>query len=154
MNIIMKFYIENYLPVHLNICKITHLHKKTEILKQIYSVDGIFRIEGKQVFKLYPVDKEIQTWQNYYKHYTILCDDSSFNKEEVYSQIPFEHVLVETTLKYYCLGNEERKVASLYLVIHENKENGDIQDFYFLSSEQLENRLVQEELDVFLKLLF
>ena len=129
------------------------------LLLQIYSEDGIYRIEKNKIFRLIPQDKSIKTLKTYYKHYTLLCDSSSFTKEQVLSQIPFDYVLVETVLKYFCLGNEERKVASLYLVVSENKETGEIQDFYFLTAENLtekieEDRLLQEELAVFLELLF
>ena len=154
MNIIMKIYIENYLPEHLNICKIKHLYKKTEHATIIYSSEGIFSIQKNKIYKLFPIDSPIIKIPNYYKHYKLFCDSSSFTKEEVYSQLPFKHVLIESTLKYYCLGNEERKSAGLYLVVSENRESDSINDFYFLSSESLDNRLVQEELNVFMDLLF
>ena len=154
MIIIMKIYIENYLPEHLNICKIEHLYKKTEHTKIIYSSEGIFSIEKNKIYKLFPSDTPIIKIPNYYKHYKLFCDSSSFTKEEVYSQLPFKHVLIESTLKYYCLGNEERKSAGLYLVVSENNETDSINDFYFLSSESLDNRLVQEELNVFMDILF
>ena len=53
---------------------------------------------------------------------------------------------------YYCFIKPSQ-------VVSENKETGEIQDFYFLTAENLtekieEDRLLQEELAVFLELLF
>ena len=143
----MKFYIEGILP---RFDKIQQFYKKTEKTKMIYSTDGIFSVETNNIFKMIPVDKPATRIQNYYKKgLTIIVDESYFEKQLLYSQIPYDHIFVEQTFKYYCLGNEERKDSNLYLVIEENN----LSNYYFLAKENLDNRLIEEELTVFFSLL-
>jgi len=138
----MKFYIEGILP---KFDKIEQFYKKTETTKMIYSTEGIFSVEINNIFKMVPVDKPIKKITNYKKGVTILIDESYFEKQLVYSQIPFDHTYLEQSFKYYCLGNEERKDSNLYLVIEENNPV----NYYFLAKENLDNLLIQEELTVF-----
>ena len=143
----MKFYIEGIIP---RFDKITQFYKKTEKTKMIYSKEGIFSVETNNIFKMIPVDKIAIKILNYYKKgITITIDESYFEKQLLYSQVPFEHILLEQTFKYYCLGNEDRKDSNLYLVIEENNPV----NYYFLAKENLDNILIQEELTVFFSLL-
>ena len=142
----MKFYIEGILP---RFDKIQQFYKKTETTKMIYSNEGIFSVELNNIFKMIPVDKPIKKITNYKKGVTILIDESYFEKQLLYSQIPFDHTYLEQSFKYYCLGNEERKDSNLYLVIEENNPA----NYYFLAKEKLDNLLIQEELTVFFSLL-
>ena len=142
----MKYYIEGILP---RFDKIQQFYKKTETTKMIYSNEGIFSVETNNIFKMIPVDKPIKKITNYKKGVTILIDNSYFEKQLLYSQIPFDHTYLEQSFKYYCLGNEERKDSNLYLVIEENNPA----NYYFLAKEKLDNLLIQEELTVFFSLL-
>ena len=143
----MKFYIEGILP---RFDKIQQFYKKTETTKMIYSTEGIFSVELNNIFKMIPIDKPISRFPNYYKKgLTIIVDNSYFEKHLLYSQIPFDHIFLEQSFKYYCLGNEERKDSNLYLVIEENNPA----NYYFLAKENLDNQLIQEELTVFFSLL-
>ena len=142
----MKYYIEGILP---RFDKIEQFYKKTETTKMIYSNEGIFSVELNNIFKMIPVDKPIKKITNYKKGVTILIDESYFEKQLLYSQIPFDHTYLEQSFKYYCLGNEERKDSNLYLVIEENNPA----NYYFLAKEKLDNLLIQEELTVFFSLL-
>ena len=142
----MKYYIEGILP---RFDKIQQFYKKTETTKMIYSNEGIFSVELNNIFKMIPVDKPIKKITNYKKGVTILIDESYFEKQLLYSQIPFDHTYLEQSFKYYCLGNEERKDSNLYLVIEENNPA----NYYFLAKEKLDNLLIQEELTVFFSLL-
>ena len=143
----MKYYIEGILP---KFDKIEQFYKKTETTKMIYSTEGIFSVETNNIFKMIPVDKPISRFPNYYKKgLTIIVDNSYFEKHLLYSQIPFDHIFLEQSFKYYCLGNEERKDSNLYLVIEENNPA----NYYFLAKEKLDNLLIQEELTVFFSLL-
>ena len=142
----MKYYIEGILP---KFDKIEQFYKKTETTKMIYSNEGIFSVETNNIFKMIPVDKPIKKITNYKKGLTIIVDESYFEKHLLYSQIPFDHIFLEQSFKYYCLGNEERKDSNLYLVIEENNPV----NYYFLAKENLDNLLIQEELTVFFSLL-
>ena len=99
----MKYYIEGILP---RFDKIQQFYKKTETTKMIYSNEGIFSVETNNIFKMIPVDKPISRFPNYYKKgLTIIVDNSYFEKQLLYSQIPFDHIFLEQSFKYYCLGN-------------------------------------------------
>ena len=131
----MKFYIEHNFPKFDNI---QQFYKKTEKVKTIYSSQGIYSVETNNIFKMNPIDKPVKQIQNYYKNNTIIIDDSYFEKQLIYSQIPFEHIVKEQSFNYYCLGNNERKDSNLFLVIEEyNPIN-----FYFLAKENLDNILI------------
>jgi hypothetical protein len=135
----MKYYIEGILP---RFDKIEQFYKKTETTKMIYSNEGIFSVELNNIFKMIPVDKPIKKITNYKKGVTILIDESYFEKQLVYSQIPFDHIFLEQSFKYYCLGNIDGVIFDIYLVIEENNPV----NFYFLTNEQLNK-------DIFIKLL-
>lgn len=135
----MKYYIEGILP---RFDKIEQFYKKTETTKMIYSTEGIFSVETNNIFKMIPIDKPIKKITNYKKGVTILIDDSYFEKQLVYSQIPFDHIFLEQSFKYYCLGNIDGVIFDIYLVIEEHNPV----NFYFLTNEQLNK-------DNFIKLL-
>ena len=135
----MKYYIEGILP---KFDKIEQFYKKTETTKMIYSTEGIFSVETNNIFKMIPIDKPIKKITNYKKGVTILIDDSYFEKQLVYSQIPFDHIFLEQSFKYYCLGNIDGVIFDIYLVIEEHNPV----NFYFLTNEQLNK-------DNFIKLL-
>jgi hypothetical protein len=135
----MKYYIEGILP---KFDKIEQFYKKTETTKMIYSTEGIFSVEPNNIFKMIPVDKPIKKITNYKKGVTILIDESYFEKQLVYSQIPFDHILLEQSFKYYCLGNIDGVIFDIYLVIEEHNPV----NFYFVTNEELNK-------DNFIKLL-
>jgi hypothetical protein len=135
----MKIYIEGILP---KFDKIRQFYKKTETTKMIYSTEGIFSVETNNIFKMIPVDKPIKKITNYKKGVTILIDESYFEKQLVYSQIPFDHTYLEQSFKYYCLGNIDGVIFDIYLVIEEHNPV----NFYFVTNEQLNK-------DNFIKLL-
>jgi hypothetical protein len=135
----MKIYIEGILP---KFDKIQQFYKKTETTKMIYSTEGIFSVETNNIFKMIPVDKPIKKITNYKKGVTILIDESYFEKQLLYSQIPFDHIFLEQSFKYYCLGNIDGVIFDIYLVIEEHNPV----NFYFVTNEQLNK-------DNFIKLL-
>jgi hypothetical protein len=135
----MKYYIEGILP---RFDKIEQFYKKTETTKMIYSTEGIFSVETNNIFKMNPIDKPIKKITNYKKGVTIIIDESYFEKQLVYSQIPFDHIFLEQSFKYYCLGNIDGIIFDIYLVFEEHNPV----NFYFLTNEQINK-------DNFIKLL-
>jgi hypothetical protein len=135
----MKYYIEGILS---RFDKIEQFYKKTETTKMIYSTEGIFSVETNNIFKMNPIDKPIKKITNYKKGVTIIIDESYFEKQLVYSQIPFDHIFLEQSFKYYCLGNIDGIIFDIYLVFEEHNPV----NFYFLTNEQINK-------DNFIKLL-
>ena len=122
---------------------------KKEVKIHVYSDEGIFSLEGNNIFKLKPIDKPIVSMN--YGDYTLLFDDSEFEKEHVFSQIPGTHIVQSFTRKYYSLNKTYNTL--LQLVIEET--NGIAFNFYFFLNDAyfFDNILVKKELNGFLSML-
>lgn len=166
-----KIFIKDYEPILLKkkFVKLDDYFRNKEITVELVSPDGLFIIENHKIFKLKPIDKEIVTHN--FEGFELLFDTSYFEKEEIFSQIPYDHVNVDIVKLYY--GQEAfGKKSFLKLIVEgfyendnngnkigENKQNGDKYlnftptNFYFLASESFDNVLIKKELNVFLSLL-
>ena len=156
----MKIYIEEYNPKELlkKLDKLDdHYKKQINHIELISPSSGIFNIENKKVYKLKANDKNL------------LIDKSIVEKEQVYSQIPYDHYSINMTAYHYCVGTDSK----LYLIIegmYENKNknitlttttnnlknkyyNFIPTNFYFLTNEELDNIMIKKELNEFLSLL-
>ena len=168
----MKIYIDNYHPKEL----LKKMDKLDEYFKKQYNYielvspsSGIFHIENKKVYKLKAIDKPIAKLDKYYKEKHLLVDNSTYEKEQVYSQMPYDHTSNNMTTFHYCDGTDSK----IYLIvegIYENKNKNitintttsNLKDkyynfiptnFYFLTNEDLDNMLIKKELNEFLSLL-
>jgi len=139
----MKIYIENILPKNININAIEQFYNKTIKTVDIFSKEqGFFSIESGKLNKLCSHDIPIKKIK-YNNKWSFIIDESYWEKEIVV-QLPYDHIYIESTYLYYCVGGKERKESQLYLVIKE-----DITDFYFWCKEGIDS----EEIDVLLELL-
>ena len=62
--------------------------------------------------------------EKYYHGMNLLLDNSNIEKEQIYSQIPFDHSSVNMTSFHYCEGTDSK----LYLIIegiYENKNKNE-----------------------------
>lgn len=172
-NIVMattKIFIKDYDPLLLKkkFVKLDNYFRNKEITVELVSPDGLFLIESNKLWKMKPVDKDIVVHN--FEEFDLLFDESYFEKELVYSQIPYDHVNIDVVKFYY--GQEASgKKSFLRLVIEglydsdnnskigENKLHSDKYfnftptNFYFLVSESFDNILVKKELNVFLSML-
>ena len=158
-----KIYIKNYDPINIKkkFNKLDIYFRRKETIVELFSPEGLFIIENQQLYKLKPVDTEIHC--KTLDDFELLFDSSYFNKELVLSQIPYDHINIETTKFYYgqeILGKKSflrLVIEGLYEpdVINEfNKyENFKPTNFYFLITENFDNILVKKELNVFLSML-
>ena len=168
----MKIYIDNYQPKHL-LKKLDmleeHFKKQYNHIEIMSPSSGLFNIENKKVYKLKANDKPIIKMEKYYNGMNLLLDNSSIEKELVYSQIPFDHSSVNMTSFHYCEGTDSK----LYFIIegiYENKNknitlsttnsilknkyyNFIPTNFYFVTNEELDNIMIKKELNEFLSLL-
>jgi hypothetical protein len=137
-------------------------YNTSENYVDIYSKDGIYRINQKDCLKINTIDKEIHTINNYYKNETIMIDYSIFLTEQVY-QIPSEHISIPIKKYNYSLNkNSKIKLIIEHINIDKSHQtfftNGNITNsiyFYFEIPDELDinNNIVKEELFVFLSLL-
>jgi len=165
-----KIYIKEIEPISLKkqFSKLDEYFRQKEEFVELISSEGMFIIEKNQLYKLKPVDKKVLTQT--FEGYTLLFDNSYFDKEQVLSQIPYEHVNLNTVKFYYgeeifgkkyflrlvVEGFYEKENTSISL---NNKNNNDKYNnfvptnFYFLANESFDNILVKKEFNVFLSML-
>ena len=118
----MKIYIEEYNPKELlkKLDKLDdHYKKQINHIELISPSSGIFNIENKKVYKLKANDKPIIKIEKYYNNKNLLIDKSIVEKEQVYSQIPYDHYSINMTAYHYCVGTDSK----LYLIIEGMYEN-------------------------------
>lgn len=143
-----------------------------ETMKEIISPGGVFMIEKDKLYKLNPVDQDI-TMHPLEGNY-LLFDTSYYERELVFSQIPYEHIAVDKVKFYYGIGKPEMKKSKSFVTfvvegvyqknhsiinattkttLSKDKYTNFIPtDFYFLANESFDNILVKKELNVFLSI--
>jgi len=166
----MKIYIDDYHPKELlkKMDKLDDYFKKQfNYIELVSPSSGLYHVENKKVYKLKANDKPIAKLDKYYKGKHLLIDNSIYEKEHVYSQMPYDHTSINMTTFHYCDGTDSK----IYLIvegIYENKNitinttTNNLKDkyynfiptnFYFLTIEDLDNMLIKKELNEFLSLL-
>lgn len=116
----MRIYVKNLMPEKINISSI-----KPEIThyRDIYSVDGIFRIQNNNISKLIPQDV---TQENFnYNNTEFIIDKSSYIFRKNIYAIPYEHVSYNIEQIEYKL--DKKSLVSLVVKYHKRK----IVDIYF-----------------------
>jgi hypothetical protein len=169
----IKIYIEGYEPKSLTpkiLEKIDEHYKFLNTFVQLFSPSGIFNIENNKIIKQIPNDKPSKRIV-FDETTTLLLDESFFEEENVFSQIPMHNSYKQLTQFNYCLGDDSK----LYLIIEgvfcsaattnnislkkqdakgKQKYSGFIpENFYFLAKEEIDNYLIKKELNGFLLML-
>ena len=160
----MKIYINNF-----NIDLLDSIIKKlddnyigSETYIQIYSTDGVYQINEKNITKFNPNDKSIQIFENYYEKFTLIIDSSYYTKEIMNCLNP-EHISTNVKRCFFKIN----KTSFLNLVVEgiegieainfskKNKYNINPSDIYFEISDSIDinDALVKKEIIVFLSLL-
>ena len=163
-----KIYIKEYDPLLLRkkFSKLEEYFRNQETVVELVSPDGLFNVVNNKLYKLKPIDNEIVVRD--FEGYKLLFDNSYFEKELIFSQIPFDHINLNVVKFYY--GQELLgKKSFLRLVVEGFYENVNIittanhpkdkysnftpTNLYFLVNESFDNVLVKKELNVFLSML-
>jgi len=162
-----KIYIKDFDTASLRkkLSKLDEYFRNQEITVELVSPEGLFTIENNKLFKLKPVDKEIV--EHEFEGFTLLFDNSYFEKEFIFSHVPYDHINIDVVKFYYGQENLGKK-SFLRMVVEGLYENetkigkSDGKDkysdflptnFYFLANESFDNVLVKKELNVFLSML-
>jgi len=129
---------------------------------QLYSSEqGIYFIENGSFFQLKQIDKPIKYYKDFIetkkKSFSLILDESYYEKTPVVSQIPVDYLNVPVTtfefynspfVKFIVEGiKESNKTVSRY-------ESFVPKNFYFKTNEDIENYFVKEELNVFLSMFY
>jgi hypothetical protein len=156
----MKLYIENYDIENLKkkIKNLDKYYKKTEKYTEIFSEEGIYRINESTIYKLKNIeDSPIEKVKHLNHNYSLLMDKSTFSKEEVF-QVPYENTQISVERNIvaftYSINNSNLKliIEGVYETNgfnnnNENKYYGFSPiDFYF-------TEFIMDDLNVFLSVL-
>ena len=142
----MKIYLSDLkLSEPLPTKKISILDKKTSIYYNIYSSDGLYRLQKESVYKLFPFDIFPEKLE--YQGIELIVDKSKhiFRKEPYH--IPYEHVIEKVTQVEYKL----HKQSGITLVIISSDNN--VTDIYFHTDENILDCNLKNDIVTFLSLL-
>jgi hypothetical protein len=120
---------------------------------ELYTNEGIYNIEDKKCYELDVIDKDIKTYNNYYKDFGLIVDYSYFNKKPITSVKGDKHESLFITKKVYKLN----KISSFEIVIKFCTENNIVipHDIYLYSKNDIDvnNILTKNEIIEFLSVL-
>lgn len=151
----MKIYINN---LNLDIIdEISELFKenfiKTDNYIELYTNEGVYRIEDKSIYFLDINDKDIQQFEKYYNNFTLIVDMSFYNKKITSSIHGETHLSFQITEKHYKLNNS----SSVSLVIKYNLDKTKLipNDIYFESQKDINinDIFIKKEIIEFLSVL-
>jgi hypothetical protein len=127
----MKIYINNLnLDIINNIIDIFKDYLVySENLLNVYTDQGIYMINDKDVFILTPIDKDIQMFENYYKNFTLILDPSFLNKEQTTSINGETHLSIKIKKDFYKMN----KKTNIQMIVEYNNNNNKVvpNDIYF-----------------------
>jgi hypothetical protein len=151
----MKIYIDKFNLEVLN--EISEIFKEYlvnyEMYMALYTSEGIYRVEDKQIYLLDVHDVNIQTYEKYYHEFTLVVDKSYFIKNKVNSIHGDTHLSFHTKEVYYKLN----KKSSLTLVLKYNliNETPLADDIYFEIDKEVDinEPFIKKEIIEFLSVL-
>jgi len=86
-----------------------------KIIHEIYSDEGMFRVNDKNICKLYVTDNNTTEIHHYIDDYQVIIDYSTIQYKEK-KQLPVDHILLSTIEFYY----QSSRRSSIQLVITGN----------------------------------
>jgi hypothetical protein len=149
----MKIYINNLnLDIINNIAiKLKDYFLYSDKYLNIYTDEGIYMIDDKEILFLTAIDKKINIIENYYEKFTLIVD-SSFYKKEKNTSINGKNILAFKVEKEIYKIN---KNSNLSIIIEHNKSDNDINDIYFEleNNDDIEQLFIKKEIIEFLSML-
>ena len=147
-----KIYIMKVRIKELDINKVDTLKIKEYLIKTIcnhdlYSIEGIFRINKNKMQPLYFKDDKISEIKEYLSKYTVLVDNSYVVLEKEIFQIPYDHLYLQIEELHYSLN----KNAAIELIVERNNSDRKNKDIYFQTKENIDN--YHEDISTFLSLI-
>ena len=148
-----KIYIKDYKSINKKIFdKLEiYLYHKKEIV-ELFSDEGIYCIKNNKIFKKNIIDVPVK-YIFFDDKIDLIIDRSYIEENEIISHIPFKHIVMKKNVYYY---STEPNNKCLYFVIefyHNENEELNISDFYFLANGDIDDYLIKKEINVFLSVL-
>lgn len=126
---------------------------KTDNYIELYTNEGIYRIEDKKIYFLEAIDKDIKVINNYHKNYSIIVDPSFYKEYSVSSIYGDSHLSLEIKQHSYKINSaSEIKLIISYI---SNKDKLIPNDIYFESSKDIDinDIFIKKEIIEFLSML-
>lgn len=151
----MRIYINNFNLDILN--DISDLFKEymtnTEIYIELYTNQGIYHIEEKKIYFLDTCDKDIEIVDNYYNHFTLICDPSFFKKNICTSIHGDTHLALQTKKYIYKINpSSEIQMVIKYILNGDKFIPNDIY-FEFEKNIDINDVFIKKEIIEFLSVL-
>lgn len=151
----MKIYINNFNLDILN--DISELFKNKLVnaknFIRLYTNEGIYCIEDRNVYRLEVVDKDIKKYEKYFNNFTLILDPSYFNKNIAFSIHGDIHESFNVKEYYYKMNHN----SNISLVIKYNCKKTQFipNDIYFEINREIDinDILIKKEIIEFLSLL-
>jgi hypothetical protein len=122
----MKIYIKNFIPKKIDIDFLVSIPTQYQ---DIYSRDGIFRIQNNNIFKLIPQDIPSETFS--YNNIEFITDKSNYIFRKNIYHIPYQHIIrAIEQFEYKLYDNSEVSLITNYC---KNK----LVDVYFFTKKNL-----------------
>jgi hypothetical protein len=142
----MRIYFENLSLTLKKLNKLTNYTKKESNYTILYSENGIFQIQNYTIYRCYEENYHDTKKEKYMDH-PILLDNTVYNKENVFSQLPIKYMDMNMVCKeYYVHPKSPVKLIVEHCI---DNEHFPIQ-FYFLTEGNLNDLFVKKEIDDFL----
>lgn len=155
----MKIYINNFnIEILSDIMKqLSEIYINSETFIQIYSSDGIYKIDNSVTLKQICVDNDLIFLPNYFKSFSLIVDPSYYKTEVVNNIIP-QHISTKMKRCFFEINkNSNIKLVIEGEIVEETKNVYGINpnDIYFeiLDNININDALVKKEIIVFLSLL-
>ena len=151
----MRVYINN---LNLDILNdISDLFKEyminSETYIKLYTNEGIYHIEGKNIYFLDAHDKEIKIFEKYYNHFTLIYDPSFFNKHMCYSIQGDTHLALQSKKYIYKINSSSEIQMVIEYILNEEKFIPN--DIYFETEKNIDinDPFIKKEINEFLSVL-
>jgi hypothetical protein len=151
----MRVYINNF-NLHI-INDISDIFKEQltnyETYVNVYTNEGIYHVEEKNMYLLDTCDKDIEIFENYYNNLTLIVDKSFYNKQISSCICGETHLSFQTKKYYYKLNSSsEMKLVIKYISDKGNFIPNDIY-FEFNKDVDINNLFIKKEIIEFLSVL-
>jgi len=151
----MRIYINNFNLDILNdiseVFKEYMTHSETYI--ELYTSEGIYYIEEKNIYFLDTCDKDIKMFENYYNNFTLIVDPSFFQKQTCSSIHGDTHLALQTIKKIYKINPS----SEIQMVIKHISNEGKFipNDIYFETEKDINinDLFIKKEINEFLSVL-
>jgi hypothetical protein len=133
------------------------IQKKTIEYNDIYSKEGLFRIQNNKIIQLIPEDVPISNFT--YNDLLFLVDESKYIFRNVY-HIPYNHIICNIRKTEYILNKSKVSLIVEYSTINKNSlytingttKTKSIDNIYFFTNEDKLNRNLKEDIIEYLSL--